>query len=200
MTYLKSKDISLRTKIHAVKVIMCLCESCKEGKGPKNWCFWTVLLEKTFESLLDSKEIKPINPNGNQLWILIGRTDTGAPILWPCDAKGQLIGKDPNAGKNWGRKGKRVTEDEVVGWHHWFNGHEVGQTPKDGEGWGGLVCCSSGSCKESDMTWCLSNNNKWLEWPPKSHSVNWTVSGFWNYDGRGLRNPKISGSGILYKF
>ena len=115
---------------------------CKEGRGPKNWCFRTVMLEKTFESLLDSKEIRPINPNGNQLWILIGRTDTEAPILWPLDAKGQLIGKDLNAGKNWGQKEKRVTEDEVVGWHHRFNGHELGQTPQDGEGQGGLVCCS----------------------------------------------------------
>ena len=138
MTYLKSKDTSLRTKIHAVKVIMCLCESCKEGKGPKNWCFWTVLLEKTFESLLDSKEIKPINPNGNQLWILIGRTDTGAPILWPRDAKGQLIGKDPLLGKIEGGKGRRWQRMRWLGGVTDSMDMKLGKLPKtvrDREAW-----------------------------------------------------------------
>ena len=114
----------------------------KEHWASKNWCFQTVIPEKTLERLLDSKEIKPVNLKGNLCWIFIRRTDDEALILWSPDAKGQLIGKDLNAGKNWGQKEKRVTEDEVVGWHHRFNGHELGQTPQDGEGQGGLVCCS----------------------------------------------------------
>ena len=91
----------------------------KEGRVLKNWCFWTVVLEKTLENPLDSKEIKPVNPKGNQLWILIGRTDAEAeaPILWP-----------PKAEKHWRQKEERVKEDEMVGWHHWCNGHELGQT------------------------------------------------------------------------
>ena len=99
---------------------------------------------------------------GNQPWMLIGRTDAEveAPILWPPDANSQLIGKDPDAGKDWGQKEKRATEDEMVGWHHRFNGHELGQTLEDSEGQGGLECCSSWGGKELDMTWQL--NNKWL--------------------------------------
>ena len=106
----------------------------KEGQMPKNWCFQTVVLEKTLESPLDCKEIKPVNPKGNQPWKLIGRTDAEAPILWPPDAKNWLIGKDPDAGKDWGQKEKGVTEDEMVGWHHGLNGHEFEQTLGDGEG------------------------------------------------------------------
>ena len=91
----------------------------------KNWCFWTVVLEKTLESPLDVKEIKPVNPKGNQLWIFIGRTDTEveAPILWPPDAKNWLIGKDPGAEKDWKQDGNGATEDEMVGRHHRLNGH-----------------------------------------------------------------------------
>ena len=102
----------------------------KEGGWPKNWCLWTVVLEKTLESLLDSKEIKPVNPKGNQLWIFTGRTDAEveAPILWAPDAKSQLIGEDPDAGKDWRQEEKGMTEDEMVGWHHWLNGHEFEQT------------------------------------------------------------------------
>ena len=98
----------------------------KEGWAPKNWCFWTAVLEKTLESPLDGEEIKPVNPKGNQPWIVIVRTDAEveAPILWPPDAKSQLIGKDPDAGKDWGQEEKGTTEDEMVGWHHWLNGHE----------------------------------------------------------------------------
>ena len=98
----------------------------KESWVPKNWCFWTVVLEKTLESPLDCKEIKPSNPKGNQSWIFIGRTDAEAkaPILWPHDAKSQLNGKDPNAGKDWRQEEKGTTEDEMFGWHHWLNGHE----------------------------------------------------------------------------
>ena len=113
----------------------------KEGWVVKNWCLRTVVLEKTLESPLDCKEIKLVNPDGNQPWIFIGRTDAEAkaPILWPPDAKNQLIGKDPDDGKDWGQEEKRVTEDETVGWHHWLNGHEFEQTPGDSEGQGSLV-------------------------------------------------------------
>jgi len=101
----------------------------KEDWGPKNWCFWTAVLEKTLESPLDCK-IKPVNPKGNQPWIFIGRTDDEgeAPILWLPDAKNWLTGKDPDAGKDWGRKEKGATEDKMVEWHHWLNGHEFEQT------------------------------------------------------------------------
>ena len=100
----------------------------KEGWALKNWCFWPVVLEKTLESSLDCKESKSVNPKGNQPWIFIGRTDAEAevPILWPPDAKSWLIGKDLDAGKDWGQE-KRVTEDEMVGWHHWLGRHEFEQ-------------------------------------------------------------------------
>jgi len=113
----------------------------KEGWAPKNWCFQTVLLEKTLERSLDSKEIKPINPKGNQLWIFIGRTDAEVPILWPPDAKSQIIGKDPHAGGDWGQEEKEATEDVMTGWHHWLNGHEFEQTPKDNERLISLAFC-----------------------------------------------------------
>ena len=105
----------------------------------KNWCFRTMELEKTLESPLDSKESKPVNPKGNQPWILNRRIAAEAGILWPPDMKSQLIGKYPDAGKDW--KQKRVTEDKMVRWHHWFNGHKLGQTPGDGEG-GGAWCAA----------------------------------------------------------
>ena len=116
----------------------------------KNWCFWTVVLEKTLESPLDCKEIKLVNSNGNQPWIFIGRTDAEAeaPVVWPLDAKSQLIGKDPDAGKDWKQEEKGVTEGKVIGWHHWFNGHEFEQTPGNGEGQGSLACCSPRGHKE----------------------------------------------------
>ena len=98
----------------------------KESWAQKNLCFWTVVLEKILESPLDSKEIQPVHPQGNQPWIFIGRTDTEAeaPVLWAPDAKIQLTGKDPDAGKDWEQEEKRMTEDEMVGWHHQLNGHE----------------------------------------------------------------------------
>ena len=114
----------------------------KEAWALKNWCFWTVVLEKTPESPLDSKEIKPINPKGNQPWRFIGRTvaETEAPILWPPDMNSQLIGKDPDAGGNLGQEEKGATKNEIVGWHHQFNGHEFEQPPGDSEGQGTLGC------------------------------------------------------------
>ena len=125
----------------------------KEGWASKNWCFSTVVLEKTLESPLDSKEIKPVNHIGNQPWIFFGRTEVKAeaPILWLPDKKSQLIGKDPNAGKDWGQEEKGATEDDLVGWHDWLNGHEFEQTQGDSESQGNLACCSSWGGKESDM-------------------------------------------------
>ena len=112
----------------------------KESWVLKNWCLWTVLLEKTLESPLDSKEIQPVHPKGNQSWIFIGRTDFEAknPILWPPDVKNWLIWKNPDAGKDWGQEEKGMTEDEMVGWHHWYDG----QAPVVGDRQGSLACCS----------------------------------------------------------
>ena len=114
----------------------------------KNWFFLIMVLEKTLESPLDSKEIKPVSPKGNQHTIFTGRTDAEAkaPILWPPDVKSWLTGKDPDAGKDWRQKEKGTTEDEMVGWHHWLNGHEFEQAPGDGKGQGSLVCCSPWGC------------------------------------------------------
>ena len=124
----------------------------KEGWVLKNWCFQIVVLENTLESSLDSKEIKPVNPKENQSWIFTGRTDADIPILCPPDEKSQLIGKDPDAGKDWGLEEKWVTKNEMVGWNHQFNGCESEQTPGGNVGQGSLVCCSSWGHKESDMT------------------------------------------------
>ena len=108
----------------------------EESWAPKNWCFWTVVLEKTLESPLDCKEIQPVHPKGNQSWIFTGRTDAEAetPILWPPDVKNWLIGKDPDAKKDWSQEEKGMTEDEMVGWHHWLNGREFEQAPGVGDG------------------------------------------------------------------
>ena len=148
---LKGRDMTLPTKVYLVKamvfpVIVYGFESWtikKEGWALKNW-FRIMVLEKTFKSLLDCKEIKSVNPKGNQPWICIGRTDAEAevPILWPPDVKNWLIGKDPDAGKDRGQEEKGITEDEMVAWHHWLNGHESEQTPGDSEGQGSLACCS----------------------------------------------------------
>ena len=129
---------------------------------PKNWCFSTVVLEKTLESPLDCKEIKPVSPKGNQSWIFIRRTDAEAEalILWPPDVKNWLIGKDPDAGKDWRQEEKRTTEDEMFGWHHLLNGHEFEQTLRDGWGQGGLACCSPPGHRESGMTEQQQNDFK----------------------------------------
>ena len=125
----------------------------KESWVLKNWCFWPVVLEKTLKSPLDCKEIQPVHPKGNQSWMFIGRTDAKAetPILWPPDAKNWLIWKDPDAGKDWSRE-KGTTEDEMVGWHHWLNGHEFEQALGVGDGQGGLECCSPWVCKETRLS------------------------------------------------
>ena len=143
---LRNRDITLPTKVHIVKamvfaVVMYGCWELnhKDGWALNNWYFWTVVLEKTFKSPLDRKEIKPANPKGNQLSILIGRmnAEAEAPILWPPDANSQLFGKDPDAGKDWGQE-EKVTEDEMVGWHYRLNGHDFNklwEIVKDGEVW-----------------------------------------------------------------
>jgi len=127
---------------------------CEESSAPKNWCFWTVVLEKIPESPLDCKELKPVHPKGDQSWGFIGRTDVEAeiPILWPPHAKSWLIWKGPDAGKDWGQEAKGTTEDEMVGWHQWLDGHGFVWTPGVGDGQGGLACCNSWSRKELDRT------------------------------------------------
>ena len=126
----------------------------KESWELKNWCFWTVMLEKTLESPLDSKEIQSVHPKGDQSWVFIGGTDVEAEtlILWLPDAESWLIWKDLDAGKDWGQEEKGTTEDEMVGWHHWLDGPEFGWTLGVGDGQGGLACCGSWSHKESDTT------------------------------------------------
>ena len=136
----------------------------KDGWVPKNGCFWTVVLEKTLESPLGNKEIKSVNPKGNQPWIFIGRTDAEAeaPILWPPDMKCWLIRKDSNAGKDWRHKEKGMTEGKMVGWHHRLNGHEFHQAlgnGKDREAWHAAVH----RVTESDTTEWLNNNNKLIK-------------------------------------
>ena len=139
---------------------------CEESWVPKNWCFWTVVLEKTLESPLDFKEIQPVHSKGDQSWVFFGRNDVKAEtlVLWPPYAKSWLIGKDPDAGKDWGEEEKGMTEDEMVGWHHQLNGHEFGWTPGVDDGQGGLACCSPWDHKESDMTEWL-NWTELIQWP-----------------------------------
>ena len=133
----------------------------KEGRMPKNWCLWTVMLEKTPESPLDSKEIKSVNLKGDQHWTLIGMTDAEAevPVFWSFDANSWLTEKVPDAGKDWGQK-KRVSEGKMAGCHHQCNERELGQTPREGEGQRGLVCCSPWGCRESDTIGQLNNRRE----------------------------------------
>ena len=132
---------------------------CEECWVPKNWRFWTVVLEKTLESPLDSKEIQPVHSEGGQPWDFFGRNDAKAetPVLWPPQVKCWLIGKDSDPGKDWGQEEKGKTKDEMAGWHHWLDGRESEWTLGVGDGQGGLACCDSWGCKESDMT-------EWLNW------------------------------------
>ena len=147
--HIKNRDTTLLTKVHIVKAMVFPSGHVwmweldyKEGWAPKNWCFWTVVLEKTLESPLDCKEIQPVHPKGDQSWLFIGRTDAEGPILWPTDVKSWLIRKDPDAGKAWRQQEEKgTTEDEMVRWHHRLHGQEVEQAPGDGEGQGSLACC-----------------------------------------------------------
>ena len=163
---LKSRHY-LPTRVCLVKamvfpVVMYGCESwtIKKCWMPKNWCFWAVVLE-TLESPLDCKEIKPINPKGNQSWISLGRTDAEAetPILWTPDAKSWLIKKDPDGGKDWGQEEKGTTEDETVGWHHRLNGHEFEQAQENGEGQEAWPAAAHWVA-EMDTSERLNDNNK----------------------------------------
>ena len=133
---------------------------CEESWAQKNWCFWTVVLEKTLESPLNCKEIQPVHPKVDLSLMFIGRTDakTETPVLWPPHAKCWLIVKDPDAGRDWGQEEKGTTEDEMAGWHHRLNGYGFGLTPGVGDGQGGLACCDSWGHKESDTT-------ERLNWP-----------------------------------
>ena len=135
----------------------------KESWAPENWCFWTVVLEKSLESPLDCKEIKLVNPKGNQPWIFIGRTDVEAETLipWPPDVRNWLIWKDPDAEKDWKQEEKGTTKDEMVGWHHQLDGEEFEQAPGVGDGQGGLACCSPLCHKELGTT-------EWQNWTEKT--------------------------------
>ena len=145
----------------------------KESWAQKNWYLSIVVLEKNLESPSDCKEIQPVHPKRNQPWIFIGRTDAEAetPILRPPDSKNWLLGKDPDAGKDWRLEEKGMTEDEMVGWPHQLNGHEFEQTLGDGKGQGGLACCSSWRCKELDIVTEKQQASKWS----KSHMCIWPL-------------------------
>ena len=134
----------------------------KEGGVPKNWCLRTLVLEKILESPLDCKEIKPVNLKGNQPWMLVGKTNAEAetPVFLSSDVNSCLIGKVPDAGKDWGQKEKRASEDEMAGWHHRRDGHEFRKISADGEGQRGLACCSPWGNKELNMTGWLNNDDK----------------------------------------
>ena len=138
----------------------------KKNWVSNNWCLWIVVLEKTLKSPLDCKEIKPVHPKGNRSWTLFGKTDfeAEAPILWPPKVKNQIIWKDPDAGKDWRQEEKGMTEDEMVGWHHWLNGREFEQALGVGDGQGSLACCNPLGHKELNMT-------EWLNWI----ELNWGI-------------------------
>ena len=177
---LKSKDITFVNKGLSSQGYGCYSGHVwmweldyKESWAPKNWCFWTGVLENTLESPLDCKKIQPVHPKGHQSWVFIGRTDVEGEtsILWPPDVKNWLIWKNSDAEKDWGQEEKGTTEDEMVGWHHRFNGHGFGRTPGVGDGQGGLVCCGSWGHKESDVIEPLNWTNWWIFLDMRCHHV-----------------------------
>ena len=173
---LKSRDITLPTKVRLVKamvfpVVMYRYElDYEESWAPKNWCFWTVVLEKTLESPMDCKEIQPVHSKGDQSWVFFGRTDAKAetPVLWPPHEESWLIGKDSDDGRDWGQEKKGTTEDEMAGWHHQLDGREFEWTPGVGDGREGLACCNSWGCKELDMA-------EWLNWIELRLVLSWRL-------------------------
>ena len=164
---------------------------CEESWVSKNWFFWTVVLEKTLDRPLDCKEIQPVHSEGDQPWDFFGRNDAKAetPILWPPPVKSWLIGKHPDAGRDWGQEEKGTTEDEMAGWHHRLNGREFEWTPGFGDGQGGLVCCDSWGRKDLDMT-------EWLNWLTKEYLM---LTFIWMVNGNPLQyscleNPRDGGA------
>ena len=179
------------TKAHLVKamvfpVVMYGCEhwTIKKAEHQRIDAFWSVVLEKTLENRLDCREIKLVNPKGNQSFIggTGAEAEAQAPILGPPDMKSWLIRKDPDAGKDWRQEEKGMTEDEIVGWHYWLDGHEFEQALGDDEGWGSLACCSPWGRKESDMTEWLNNNKILLSAysVPGEWSINTHILDEWN--------------------
>ena len=170
---LKSRDTTLPTKVYRVKSMFFFSShewmwgfDHKEGWAPKNWCFHTVVLEKTLENPLDCKEIKPVNPKGNQSSIFIGRTDAEAAIIQLPDVKSRIIGKDHDAGKDW-RQEKGTTEDEVAGWHHWLNGHEFEEALGVGDGQGSLHGMQSQTVRH--------------DWATEITELNWWIKPLWTF-------------------
>ena len=175
---LKSRDITLPTKVHLIKAMVFsvvhvrMWELNHKDWTPKNWCFWTVLLEKTLESPLDCREIQPVHPKGNQAWIFIGNTETKAeaPVLWPPDVNSQLIGKDPDARKDWRQEEKGMAEYEMAGWHHWLNGHKFEQVLGGDEGQGGLSCCNPLGCRVGH-SWATEQQQNVKDWNKRTCTV-----------------------------
>ena len=182
-TLLCQQSPSSQSMVFPVVVYGCESWTIKKAEHQRI-CFWIVVLQKTLESPLDCKEIQPVHSEGDQPWVFIARgTDAEAetPILWPPDAKNWLIGKDPDAGKDWRREEKGTTEGEMVGWHHWLDGHGFRWTLQVGDGQGGLVCCGSWGHKESDTT-------EWLSWTDiywkKTHVNGLTQSKLMLFEGQ----------------
>ena len=170
---------------------------CEESWVRKNWCFWTVVLEKTPESPLDCKEIQPVRSEGDQPWDFFGGNDAKAetPVLWPPHAKSWLIGKDSNAGRDWGQEKKGMTEDEMVGWHHWLDGRESEWPPGVGDGQGGLACCNSWGHKvkhdwATELNW--TDPKQVMRWHSKSRGKGfWLQGGYMNFLGLLLQNGSL---------
>ena len=170
---LKSREITLSTKVRLVKAMIfpVIMYGFEESWAPKNWCFWTVVLEKTLESPLDCKEIQPVHPKRDQSWVFFGRNDAKAetPVLWPPHAQSWLIGKDSDAGRDWGQEKKGTTEDEMAGWHYQLDGHEFEWTLVVGDGQGGLECCDLWGHKVrhnwvTELNWREHFMERWAQW------------------------------------
>ena len=160
----------------------------KESWAPENWCFWAVVLEKTFESPLNSREIQPVHPKGNQSWIFIGRTEAETPIVWPPVVKSWLIRKDPDVGKDWWWE-KGMTGDVMVQWQHQLDAHEFEQAPGVGNGQGSLACCSPWGHKESDTI-------EQLNWTVSKDVTIWFESNIWHRNNRTLELESNTASSI----